>query len=187
LLKALRAKLSAKSYRFKSVQSDTSGQNFLVEAEYVAPDRYHMVADSNLAEKGRVPVEMVVLGQELYAKAPGKGWERKQLTLEEARREHVKEEMLIKNLAAADESAITYVGTETLEGAKYYIYQYSSNRTPDVPAEGQTKTWIGVADGLPYKVEIKSEIMAEGERLGITLTTTYRDYNTDIKVEAPIQ
>ncbi len=187
LLQALRAKSSAKSYRFKSSQTGTTGQNFSVEAEYVAPDKYHILAESNLAEKGKSLVEMIVIGEESFSRTPGKPWEKERLTPEEAKRERMKEEMLIKNLTSADESAITLVGTENLEGMKCHIYQYSSGGTTDMPSQGRTKTWVGATDGFPRKVEIEIEMMVQGKPFGVTQTTTYRDYNTDINIVAPMQ
>lgn len=48
LIMALKARMSAKSYHIQSTQTGTGGLQSNIEGEYVAPDRYHVIAQMSL-------------------------------------------------------------------------------------------------------------------------------------------
>jgi hypothetical protein len=64
------------------------------------------------------------------------------------------------------------VGPDILDGKPMLVYQYTLNNSP-------AKLWVGVADGLPYKVESVS-------KSGAKTTVTISDYNAQIVLTPPI-
>jgi hypothetical protein len=57
--------------------------------------------------------------------------------------------------------------------------------TPAIPAHNQTKTWISVKDGFPYKIESDAGTTYQGKAVTLKTTTTYSEYNADIKIALP--
>jgi hypothetical protein len=57
------------------------------------------------------------------------------------------------------------------------------NNVMGMKMTSHAKTWVAVADGLPRRSE------SEGEYSGVKTKTemTVSDYNSDIKIEAPIK
>src|SRR5688572_16194557 len=76
LTKAMRAQFDAKSYRAKSVSSSPNGAKSVTEVDYVAPDRFRVVVESNLFKPGSGQQEMIVLGRETYMKAADGQWQK---------------------------------------------------------------------------------------------------------------
>ena len=77
------------------------------------------------------------------------------------------------------------LGTETLNGKQMNTYQYVTKSTvAGTTIETTQKTWIGVADGLPYKSEGTS---TDSATPGVTSqTVSVYEYDNSIKIEAPM-
>jgi outer membrane lipoprotein-sorting protein len=63
-----------------------------------------------------------------------------------------------------------------------YEYTFQFNKSGASDAAHHSKVWVGSADGLPRRVDTESEISGNNGNM----TTTYSDYNTDIKIGPPI-
>jgi outer membrane lipoprotein-sorting protein len=62
-----------------------------------------------------------------------------------------------------------------------YEYTFQFNKSGSSDAAHHSKVWVTAADGLPRRVDTESEISGYQGKM----TTTYSDYNTDIKIEPP--
>jgi hypothetical protein len=185
LLSAMRAKLNARSYRMKVVQSSDL-MNSEIEADYVAPDRFRAVSEANAFNRASGRQEMIILGKEAYLKPPGENWQKQEVDQQRMEFTRLRDEMLIENLARAADIEVKFVGKEELQGEPMFVYQHSSGEIPDQAAGGQTRTWVGVKDGLPYKIELDAWVKPDRQVMTVKTTTTYYDYNADIVIQRPM-
>jgi hypothetical protein len=146
-----------KSYRAKVIM-EQQGQTMETLYEHVLPDKFHMVSDF---------AEMIVIGDDMYMKAgdtwtkiPGGG-----AGAAVAEVGVTEDEILEARLE----------GTEDVEGVPAQKYVYTAKVGDNPPIE--VTAWIGVEDGLPYKIVTEVE--------GSTVTQILYDFNADITIEPP--
>jgi len=186
LLTAMEARRDARTYRSKMSQTSSLGSTNM-EVDYVAPDRYRSVGGMTMADRSSGNVEMIVIGNDSYVKAPDGNWQREKLDPNKTELYRARDEMLIENLTRAPDSAVTFAGRDELEGRPMFVFQHAFGGAPGIPATSRTKTWVGVRDGFPYKIEIEARVNNNGKEFSIKTTTTYSDYNADITIEPPTQ
>lgn len=184
LVSAMRAKLNAKSYRLKVVQSHPMMKS-AIEGDYVAPDRFRMVGETTVENRQSGKREMVFLGKDAFIKSPGGNWQKQEVDPQKVEFTRWRDEMLIENLAKASDNEVIFVGRDELEGAPMFVYQHSFGGTSDAATGSKTKTWVGVKDGLPYKIEMDAWVSPD-QRMTVKTTTVYFDYNANIVIEPPM-
>jgi len=185
LISAMRAKLNAKSYRMKMVQSNPM-MNSVIEGDYVAPDRYRMVGETAVENRQSGRREMVFLGKDAFIKSPAGKWQKQEVDQQKVEFMRWRDEMLIENLAKISDNEVTFVGREELEGAPMFVFQHSFGGTSDAATGSKTKTWVGVKDGLPYKIEMDAWVRPGQQRMTVKTTTIYYDYNATIVIQPPM-
>lgn len=180
LIKALKAKLNAKSYRTKMTLEALTGVVNTTEIEYVAPDKYRMI--SGLMHDGGKG-ETIAIGLDLYRKAPDGKWRKERLKQEDADFSRALDQLFIENLGKKNDSFVRL--GERVDGLQAYIYEESVSEQ-DAMTRTQTTTWVDVTDGLPHKVEMDTESSFRGTAITSKTTIIYSDYNTDIKIVVPM-
>lgn len=178
LTKAMRGQLDAKSYR-AHVTMESGGVTNKMVIEYAAPDRYRMVNDGQAAGRA-MRQEFVIVGGAAYLKAPGGQWVKSPIDAG-ALVKQFRDPKMLEELAKT--SDVKFVGPDVLDGVPTLVYQYTQNNPLGMNLKSTAKTWLAVADGLPRKSE------SEGEYNGVKTKTlmTITDYNTDIKIDAPVK
>jgi hypothetical protein len=89
----------------------------------------------------------------------------------------------------------TMVGEDTLDGKQVTLYRFNQATTTNgVDLHNQTELWVGVDDGLPYKMVIDGEVLSAsvdpitGESLPSAAqaqTTTMISFDPTLTIEAP--
>jgi hypothetical protein len=177
ILAALNA-LKDKSYRQRSATTLLrDGKTYTTAVEYVAPDRYHIIAD---------PTEYVIIGQKVYIKQ-NEVWTESQIPTT-----NIIDPDFFKRLEESI-SDIQFVGTDSLNGKPMQVCQYKSKlKVGDTESLVQTKLWMGVADNLPYKMIMDGETASldssTGKVVGVkSVATILYEYDSTIKIESPIK
>lgn len=154
------------SYRMTVViAGGPPSQNGTVKIE-IAGNEYHFAST-----KG---VEFYLIGDTFYLKENASSAWRK-LPSNSAEATGVTSALLaprksLTSAIAAHNASLS--GTDVLDGNPMLVYQYTLNNSP-------AKLWVGVADGLPYKMEGISNT-------GAQTTLTISDYNAPIVLTPPI-
>ncbi|MGI8639581.1 MAG: hypothetical protein ACR2MG_06465 [Pyrinomonadaceae bacterium] len=147
-----------------NLTGNASNQNFNMDMQYTAPDRYYIKNDIS---------EIIIIGNDSYVNVEG-NWKKVPMQMgdkiKELRNSFTEEGM--KSL-----KDVEYIGKENLDGKEALAYRYKTE-TKDVPSVN-SKIWIGADNGLPLKIEI------EKTGKGSALMTTSYDYDKEIKIEAP--
>jgi hypothetical protein len=179
MMKATRAQLDARSYRANVRNTASNGTTSAMVIEYVAPDRYHMVTHSQAGGRDN-SLEYVIIGKSSFMKMNGGAWRNFPVDMSQMIGAF-RDPKFIEELAKT--SDVKFVGADTLDGAPMLIYEYTIDNFMGMKMKSHAKTWVAVADGLPRKSE------SEGEFSGVKTKTemTVSDYNSDIKIEAPIK
>ncbi len=180
LTRAMRAQLDAKSYRAQvNTTSDEGSSKMLIE--YAAPDRYHMTGETQPSGASQsFKMEYVIAGGATYIKTPNGQWTRSPIDASQMLKAFRDPKMLDELSKSADAKL---VGPDTIDGEPMLVYQYTQNNPLGMNLKVNSKTWLSVADGLARKTESEGEMRGKKTR---TLITIY-DYNTDIKIEAPVK
>jgi hypothetical protein len=185
LIKALTAKLNAKSYRIRVEQVATVGQMHNTQmGDYVAPDRLRVIIEASLDGRSSKR-EMIVIGQQAYLKTPEGKWQKTQIDLQKLEFARLRDQILIDNLSKAEDSFVKFSGG-VQDGMQAFVYEQTIEVEPKLVTRSKTTWWVRVADGLPHKEEIVADTDFYGKPLNLKSTTTYYDYNADIKIEAPL-
>lgn len=185
LIRALQAKLDAKSYRMKVEQSSNLGMSNTQQADYVAPDRYRVTVEMRMNGRESGKQEMIVAGQQAYSKTAEGKWQKIQVDPQRLEFARARDRMQIENLNKAQDADVKFSGGVE-DGMQAFVYEQSLAASPKITTRTKTTTWVGIADGLPRKVEIVADTDFEGSPQSLKLTTTYYDYNADIKIEPPL-
>jgi outer membrane lipoprotein-sorting protein len=180
MTKAMRAQLDAKSYRAHVTSSLSDGTNNTMTIEYVAPDRYRMTSEAKPGGGKSYQMEYVIVGGVTYIKAPNRDWVKSPIDASGMIKAFRDPKMLDELAKTAD---VKYVGTDTLDGEPALIYQYTQNNPMGMNLKSTSKTWLSVADGLPRKTETEGEFSGQKTKTLVTIS----DYNSDIKIEAPVK
>ena len=128
---------------------------------------------------------MIIRGTDGYVRTTGKPWQKVTVNKKELESFRSNDEALLNNLEKSTDDAVILTGKEMLDGLSMYVCQHQFNGAPGVAARSRTRTWVCVADGLPYKTELVAWAKYNGTEFTITTTTTYRDFNTEIKIAPP--
>jgi hypothetical protein len=146
-----------KSYRAKVIV-ETAGQKMETLYEFVPPDKFHMISDF---------AEMIVIGDDMYMKA-GDTWTKMPGGGAGA---------AVADIGVTEDEILEarLEGTENVEGVPTQKYVYTAKVGDNPPIE--VTAWIGLEDGLPYKIVTEME--------GSTVTQVLYDFNADITIEPP--
>ncbi|MDT5156016.1 MAG: hypothetical protein QOH51_373 [Acidobacteriota bacterium] len=179
MTRAMRAQLDAKSYRSNIDSSTSNGTTSKLLVEYVAPDRYRMVTDSQAGGKnfGR---EVIIIGKDTYMKMSGGQWMKSPVDMGSMINSFRDPKVLDELTKGAE---IKFVGPDLLDGMPMLVYTYTLNNPAGANLKSVSKTWVAVSDGLPRKTENEGEFGGIKSRTVITMS----DYNGDIKIESPIK
>jgi hypothetical protein len=175
MMKAMRAQLDAKSYRAHVTTSMGGGPDTKMVIEYVAPDRYRMV---NEAQGGKQ--EFVIVGGAAYIKGPNGQWVKSPVNVADITK-RFRDPKVLEEMAKTTD--IKLVGPDTVDGTPTLVYEYTQDSVMGMNMKTTARTWLAVADGLPRKTEAEGEY--EGKKTKTLVTMS--DYNSDIKIEAPIK
>ena len=156
LIKVLKNLASAKSWK-ASVQ-DSSDPSSSGTLEYQAPDKFHVTFPD---------YEIISLGSDTYIKQ-GDSWLKVPST--GASGPLFDTNSFQDTIDAAQTASVTKGGTDTVNGTKCQLYNYTDTASND-------KVQVCVADDLPLRV-----VQNDGES---TSTTTF-DFKTAINIKAPI-
>lgn len=153
------------SYRMTVViEGGTPNENGTVNIEIAGKD-YHFLSPR---------VEFYLIGNAFYLKQGANGQWRK-LPSNSAAASGMTSTLLAPKdslTSAITAHNATLSGTDILDGKPMLVYQYTLNNAP-------ATLWVGVADGLPYKMEGIS-------KTGAKTTVTISDYNAQIVLTPPI-
>lgn len=183
LAKAMGAHINTKSYRAKSSVSTSAGVTTKMELEFVAPDRFRVVMETNMSGRDGGKREMIILGKETYMKEPDGQWKKVATDLS-AQISQFRDPKMIEMVTK--DADVKFVGEEAHEGSPAHVYQHTFTKASQQGITGVTKTWVGVADGLPLKTETDGETNYQGQPMTVKTTTSYYDYNTGIKIDSPL-
>lgn len=188
LKKAFTAQLAATSFRYRLEFSSASGGH--TEAEFVAPDRYHVSVIQQLAPGRDIRQEMIIIGKNSFMKIADMPWRKDTdsgqttmaKTIASTAQQFCGEDVNQRMMKYED---IKFVGPNVLDGQPVLVYQFRLRG-----ARGQTpgKIWISANDSLPRKIEHEGgpAPVPNADGSNNKLTVTYYDYNTNIKIEPPI-
>ena len=176
LIKWMTGQQGAKSFRAHSISTSSQGES-TKDIEFVAPDRYHF---TSTRESGRQQ-EIIIVGSKSYVKSGDRPWQQFPgdvggfLT-------SLRDPQIVDYLRKSTD--IKLIGTDTLDGAPMWVYEYTFqfDKSGSSEAAHKSKVWVATADGLPRRVDTESEVSGVATKM----TTTYTDYNSDIKIAPPM-
>jgi hypothetical protein len=159
-----------------SGKMDGTGKNELhMKLDYVAPDRYHMYFYD---PDGSVKTETIMIGNDMYIKAAG-AWRKFPSMLKDNQMMNMRKMFDEQGLKTVQD--VKYVGDDTIDGQKAYVYSYHNTKTDaTIPYPFTSKIWIGASDDVPKKLEVNYE----GGDLK-TMTVIY-DTSSNITIEPPV-
>ncbi len=183
LKKAFTAQLAARSFRTR-LEYSVGGVGTHNDLEFVAPDRYHVTVVGP-ASMGQ---EMIIIGKDKFARISGRPWQKTDMNVAAGTMattlgdltDQFHLEDVSKKMTKYDD--VEFSGSEVLDGQPVVVYQFNLKGTKG-PIPG--KIWISTADNLPRKIVHEATSQTNSDRK-MKLTTTYYDYNADIKIEPPI-
>jgi len=164
-------------HRIESVIT-TGDQTVTVRIEFVPPDRYSISSPDNFYR------QIIIIDQVVYGLTNNQ-WAKLPLNPDQLINPNALKEM------EASLQDMQYLGQETLGDKKVNVFQFKSQTTiGESPVDQQNKLWVGLADGLPYKLEIDGQIATMDARTNTiqgvkALTVQTMTYDPAIKIEAP--
>jgi hypothetical protein len=169
VVNALKKVMNAGPYHVHSVTTTADGNTTEMDGDVILPDRYHMTTSSG---------EYIVIGSKTYMNLNGT-WSLFPVDLGS----------IVSGLTSSFTSDVlnnvtnaSYVGPDVAGGKPAQVYQFTESiQISDQAVTSNVKMWVGVANGLPVKMQV------EGEFAGVK-STTVQDitYDSSIKIEAPI-
>jgi hypothetical protein len=194
---AVRAQLEVDSFRIDNSYNQTNRNlatgkivehPFTATAEILPPDKMHLLMVSDMFEADeRIVSEIIMVDGMEYRKE-----QRKDLSYHWVKSRATGTPFDGFQMAYAFWDHIdqmTYVGSETLDGLETDIFEYVEDQ------EGFKQTdrvWVSVDDGFLRRVELTINAFDWQDRKAVaaidtTATFVFYDYNTRIKITAPIQ
>lgn len=179
LTRATRGQLDAKSYRANIKTTSSTNTTSAIAIEYAAPDHYHMTTHSQAAGRDTT-LEYIIVGKDTFMKMNAGAWQRFPVNMSQMINSFRDPKFIDEITKSSD---VKFVGADTLDGSPMLVYEYTLDNVAGMKIKTHAKTWVAVSDGLPRKSE------SEGEFSGVKTKTemTVFDYNSDIKIEAPIK
>jgi hypothetical protein len=174
MMKAVRAQLDARSYRAHVTTSMGGGPENKMVIEYVAPDRYRMVGEMQGGKQ-----EFVIAGGAAYIKGPNGQWVKSPVNVADIVKQF-RDPKVLEDMAKTTD--IKLVGPDTVDGTPALVYEYTQNNVMGMNMKSTARTWLAVSDGMPRKTEAEGEYDGKKTKTLVTMS----DYNSDIKIEAPL-
>jgi hypothetical protein len=161
------SKAFGKMGKVKSFRAKTTSNGMDITMEFASPDRFHMIAGQT---------ETYLIGGTFYMKL-GDQWQKM-----EAPQGSDFGVVDVKELQGDFDAAIDkkYIGAEDLDGSPTLIYEYTVTVKKPNPCTSTSKIWVGVADGLPRRIESSTKI----DGTTVSVVTDYYDYNK-VSIEPP--
>ncbi len=157
--------------------SATSGMTFTIE--YAPPGHVDM--------SGPGGMETIILYDQgaVYEKGPGGGWTQLpaaevQTAMRSMPSLDPKQVDQLKQQIIADKTR--FVGPDVVNGTPAWVYDYATTLPAEQSVGLTSRIWIGMANGLPLKVQSTSNAPTGGGK--DTVLITYQ-YDPNIKVQAP--
>ncbi len=173
LVDSAKAQLAQKAWRVTINGKDENGKDQNIVLEVVRPGSFHMVT---------AEAEFIVVPEGTFLKQGADGkWEKSPMDMSGLMSQALDEGNIEQQIKDLQPNEIKLVGADIVNGKPTWVYQYTT--TQDVggtKVQSDTKMWIGVADKLPYKAEVSSEVNKAN-----SLSTIMYDYDPNIKIEAP--
>jgi hypothetical protein len=157
----------------------TPDSEVLVNIDYFPPDRYAIYSQDNYY------TQLIIVGEQVF------GFADEQWSVLPMHPDQLINPNALEELEATLQD-LQYLGRETLNGEPVDVYSYQSQTTIGESQVPQTSSlWLGVADGLPYKIVIDGQIATMDARTGKiegiqAVTTQVITYDPDLTIEAPI-
>jgi outer membrane lipoprotein-sorting protein len=183
LKKAFTAQRAARTYRAR-LEYSIGGVGTHNDLEFVAPDRYHVT----LVGPAAMGQEMIIIGNDKFARISGRPWAKTDMNVAAGTMattlgdltDQFHQEDVSQRMTKYDD--VQFSGSEVLEGQPVVVYQFNL-KSKKGPIPG--KIWISTADNLPRKIVHEAGSQTNSDRK-MKLSTTYYDYNANIKIEPPI-
>lgn len=167
LLSAMKAQLSAGSYRANMAVADLStNKTFTNTIEFQAPNRYHLFNGVS---------ETIAVSPTTYMKVPNSGWQAIPIDMASVL-QNVRDPQLVDQFSSAI-SNVQLVGPDLVNGTPTMVYQFTENLNE---SNSTNKIWVDLKTNLPVKLESDGEF--QGEK---THTVVLYEYDPNIKIEAP--
>lgn len=176
---AQRAVLKQKAFRSRIKITSETGTVTDMIGEYVLPDRVHMTIS------GIETIAIKNIG--FWRKEAGGQWQSMPAAMAAsdaifAALDPKQVDTLVQGIVI---SSFKSVGVELLDGKPMRTYEYSATANlSGLTIDSTNKIWIGVADGLPYRVDTNSTM--SGALASKSQTTNLYEYDNTIKIDAPM-
>ena len=190
---------SSRSYRANLVETGSADgsdpETFKADFEFAAPYRFRTIQTGE-TERLSFPGEWIFIENDSYTKMPNSNWKKSSIKGEKLMdgRElpsnfypnlQMMEESFSTNYNSSDD--ITLIGQDNLGGLPAKIYQFSSSLDVGTQKKStKNKMWIGVKDGLPYRIETDTEHIMGPHTVKSKVVITFYDFGADIRIEPPI-
>lgn len=183
ILDAMRAQMTAKTFRSVNISTASDGKVTTITTEYVAPDRIHMVTQMS---NGATSEQIAVKGKGTWQLVKGK-WTKSAFDLSTIAFEFLDPKNLDEMRKGIDIGQIQLVGADLLDGKPMLVYQYNldinSTETGGSVIKGTSKIWIGATDSRAYKIEGDTDsLINKGKKVHSLITY---EYDVPITIEVP--
>ncbi len=172
-----------KTKGFRIKQTIVGAGNTLTNTiEVVPPDRARLVTGNGQAEA-------ILIGNTVYANIGGT-WRQVPQVPGLTGQTLLMTDPASINAFLSNATNMTTLGPATINGTPTngYQFNYSVSQTVSgttVAATGVEKVWVGVSDGLPYRVEQNGTANVGGQAVSADTTLDYYDYNANITINPP--
>jgi hypothetical protein len=173
LLEAAKAQLAQKAWRTTLTITEADGKETKSTIEFVKPGSLHMVTPSQ---------EIIVVKDGTFMKRGADKWIKSPVDMSGMITDLLSQQGLESIMKDVKYEDIKLAGVDMINGKPAWIYQYKSSMdVGGTKVATDSKTWIGVLDKLPYKMEGVSDTGKGGKT---TVTGVY-EYPDNITIEAP--
>ncbi len=172
----MRAQLAQKAFRM-TMTSEDGGKTTTMTMEYVAPDSLHSKTEAT---------EFIVVEGATYIKGADGKWQKTPMDMSGMISQALSPEIVDEMAKNITVEKLKFVGPDLIDGKPMWVYRYET--TMDLAGtkiDSTAKVWLGALDKLPYRQESESDsIVNKG---GKTKSTIVYEYDSGIKIEAPIK
>lgn len=173
LLEAAKAQLAQKAWRSNITITDASGKETKSTIEFVKPDSIHMVTPNQ---------EIIMVKGSTYIKQGTGKWTKSPVDMSATITEMLSQQGLESIMKDVKYEDINLAGVDVIGGKPTWVYAYKSSMdVGGTKVTTDSKTWIGVLDKLPYKIEG----MSNTDKGGKTTVIGVYEYPDNITIEAP--
>jgi hypothetical protein len=173
LLDAAKAQLAQKAWRTTLTITDADGKETQSTIEFVKPDSLHMATPGQ---------EIIVVKDGTFMKRGADKWIKSPVDMSGMITDLLSQQGLESIMKDVKYEDIKLAGVDMINGKPAWIYQYKSSMdVGGTKVATDSKTWIGVLDKLPYKIEGVSNT----DKGGKTTVVGVYEYPDNITIEAP--